>query len=329
MSKFDNLKRQEVAQVFRMHDRGESNRVIGRFLSRSHTAVGDVLKERIYYKRAKRWERLTVEERTRFVMELREKRRKGSRNRVRLKSPEIQAHVLEKLCKEHWSPEMISKTLQNHFPGQSLSFKAIYNFTKSRPEYQQYLREEGKPRRQDVSSRRSRFKQARPEKRMIDERVEEAGEIGHYEADTVHSHKGSKAAILTIRERARRKTWYFPVANLEANTILPILMVFFQQLPAEQRKTLTLDNGSEWSEAYYKLEKVLPGFKVYFCHPYKAWQRGAVENANKQLRVFYPKGTDFAQVSLEALKDTERIIGNWPMKVLGWKTPVQVWNNTQ
>ena len=331
MSKSDNLKRHEVALVFKMHDQGRANRKIGAFLSRSHTAVGDVLRERQHYKRAKRWENLDIEERTRFVMEVRQKRQTKSRNRQMLKSPEIKAHVLDRLCSEEhcWTPEMIANTLENYFPGQSISAKAIYNFTKSRPEYKQYLREKGEPRRQEVSSRRSRFKQPKPEKRSIHERRALPGEIGHYEADTVLSRRGSKAAVLTIRERARRKTWYFPVANLEASTILPRLMLFFQHLPQEQRKSLTLDNGSEWSEAYYKLEKVLPNFQVYFCDSYKAYQRGAVENANKQLRVFYPKGTDFSQVSLEALKDTERIIDNWPMRVLGWKTPAQIWGASQ
>lgn len=316
-------------RIFEMHDRGASNREIGSNLGRSHTAVGEVLREQRCYKRVKRWERLTAEERTRFVMEIREKRRKQKRERGWLKSEAIRGHVLNCLCSsdKRWTPEMIAETLGDYFPGQSISAKAIYNFTKSRPDYKAYLREQGRPRRQNVSNRRCRFQQGVPPKRSIEHRGEITGDIGHFEADTVFSCRGSKAAVLTIRERALRKAWYFPIANLEADTVSPELMVFFQQLRRSgvTLKSLTLDNGGEWSEAYHKLEKVIPGFKVYFCHPYQAYQRGAVENANKQLRVFFPKGTDFAQVSFQTLKDTERIINNWPMRVLGWKSPAQVW----
>lgn len=323
MSKIDNLRRHEVARVFEMHDRGESNRAIGKNLGRSHTAVGDVLREEQHYKRVKRWERLSAEERARFVIEIREKRRKQGRERPWLKRPEICRHVIASLCNEKMSPERIAATIGEFFPGVTLSAKAIYNFTKkARIDLRDYLPEKGEPRRQRVAHRRSRFQEGAPPKRSIEERpaeVEEKNIPGHYEADTVHSRRGGSGGVLTIRERATRNRWYFLLPNLEANTVLPILMLFFQRLPAHLRKSLTLDNGSEWSEAYHKLEKILPEFKVYFCHPYKSYERGAVEHANRELRRFFPKGTDFATVTEEQLRQAERLINNWPMKCLGWK----------
>jgi IS30 family transposase len=223
-----------------------------------------------------------------------------------------------------WSPERISGRFEEFFPGESLSAKAIYNFTKySRVDVSEYLTERGKRRRQRVTDRRKKFQEGAPPKRSIQERpqaVEDRTELGHYEADTIHSCRGGKKAILTIRERALRRTWYFPLKNLEASTVLPVLMVFFQRLPGALCKSLTVDNGSEWSEAHHKLEKVLPGFKVYFCRPYKSYERGAVENANRDLRRFYPKGTDFGTVDEEQIKQAEKLIANWPMKCLGWRT---------
>lgn len=331
MSKNDNLTRPEMVRVFEMHDRGKSNREIGRILRRCHKAVGNVLKEKRHYKRVKRWESLDAFTRARFVVNLREGRLKNKRKRQWLKSPEILAHVIECLCKQKMSPEMIAETIGDHFPGATLTAKAIYNYTKSRPYLRDYLPEKGVKRSQRVSNRRSRFQDGAPPKRSIEDRPMAASmrqEEGHFEADTIHSKKGSKAAILTITERVTRRRWYFKIPNLEANTILPILMVFFQNLPKHLQKSLTLDNGSEWSEAYHKLEKVITGFRVYFCHPYQAYERGAVENANKQFRRFFPKGTDFEQINDEETCNAERLINNWPMKVLGWKSSSKVYENS-
>lgn len=330
MSKFDNLRRHEVAHVFEMHERGESNREIGRYLGRSHTAVGRVLGERQYYRRAKRWERLSTEERTRFVTELREKRRKEGREREWLKSPEIRAHVIHHLREKRWSPERIAETIGEFFPGKKLSAKAIYNFTaKVRLDLREYLPEQGESRRQRVMHRRGRFQVGVPQKRSIESRprvVETREELGHFEADTIHSCKGGTGAVLTLRERVSRKRWYFLLPNLEASTVLPVLMLFFQRLPPPLRHTLTIDNGGEWAEAYYKLEKILPGFRVYFCHPYQAYERGAVENANRELRRFFPKGTDFGSITEEKLRFAESLINDWPMKCLKWKTADFVFN---
>ncbi|WP_231373451.1 hypothetical protein [Thioalkalivibrio sp. ALE19] len=38
---------------------------------------------------------------------------------------------------------------------------------------------------------------------------------------------------------------------------------------------------------------------VYFARPYHSWERGSNENPNGLIREYFPKGTDFAQVSEE------------------------------
>ncbi|MFT6791824.1 MAG: IS30 family transposase [Cellvibrionaceae bacterium] len=53
-------------------------------------------------------------------------------------------------------------------------------------------------------------------------------------------------------------------------------------------KTLTLDNGTEFA-AYGLLSQSL-GAKVFFCEPYKSYQKGAIENANKLIRTKLPNG---------------------------------------
>jgi hypothetical protein len=46
------------------------------------------------------------------------------------------------------------------------------------------------------------------------------------------------------------------------------------------------------------------GIDVYFAHPYASWERGTSENTNRLLRQYYPKGTDFAEVSHYDLANT-------------------------
>ena len=46
-----------------------------------------------------------------------------------------------------------------------------------------------------------------------------------------------------------------------------------------------------------------------------------MEQLNKELRVFYPKGTDFSKVTQADLDKVSELLRDTPMKVLNWKTP--------
>lgn len=50
-----------------------------------------------------------------------------------------------------------------------------------------------------------------------------------------------------------------------------------------------------------------------------------VENRNRALRRFFPKGTDFGDLPKDYVEWAEDYWNNMPMKVLGFKTPNQVW----
>jgi IS30 family transposase len=92
-------------------------------------------------------------------------------------------------------------------------------------------------------------------------------------------------------------------------------------LPAH---TLTLDNGPEnrmWSE----MEKETTA-SVYFAHPYHSWERGTNENTNGLVRRYFPKGTDFREVSEDEIAQVEYALNTRPRKRLGWRTPLEVWS---
>jgi IS30 family transposase len=309
--------------IWMMRSLGNGIRDIGRLLKLDPSIVSRELKRNslpVYIA-----SRLTPLERAKEAHDKAKRRRQEKRRGKRKAEPSllVYEHITQKLM-DKWSPEDISATISDTFPGLKLSTTTIYRMIKrDAPELKQYLFEKGKPRRQCVMNRRGRFQQAAAaEKRHVSERpkeAEERKEVGHLEADMILSRRGSKAAILSIYDRASRRRWYLHVANLEAATVRKALVRFLHTLPAYARKTLTLDRGSEFAE-WDMIEKIFPDLKVYFCTAYSPHEKGGVERSNRDLRRFYPKGTDFALVSQEQLSDAQGKINRRPMKCLGRKT---------
>ena len=92
-------------------------------------------------------------------------------------------------------------------------------------------------------------------------------------------------------------------------------------LPAALRRTLTWDQGVEM--ARWRGFADATGFEVYFCDPRSPWQRGTNENTNGLLRQFFPKGTDFSEVSDGEVARAQDLLNGRPRKTLGWRTPAE------
>ena len=52
-------------------------------------------------------------------------------------------------------------------------------------------------------------------------------------------------------------------------------------------RTITTDNDI-LLQKHKELEKLL-GVKIYFCHPYRLWEKGTIENTNGAIRKYIPK----------------------------------------
>ena len=64
--------------------------------------------------------------------------------------------------------------------------------------------------------------------------------------------------------------------------------------------------------------------KVYYCHPYSSFERGSNENLNKMIRRWFPKRTDFRQVTTKAIHQVEEWINNYPREIHGFRTAESV-----
>ena len=88
---------------------------------------------------------------------------------------------------------------------------------------------------------------------------------------------------------------------------------------ADQVKTITFDNGLEFAEH----EQIAFGLDadVYFAHPYAAWERGVNENTNGLIRQYFPKGTDFNEVTDEQVQFVMDRLNNRPRVTLNHRSP--------
>lgn len=144
--------------------------------------------------------------------------------------------------------------------------------------------------------------------------------FGHWELDTIVSGRGkAKGCVATCIERMTR--WY--VGFLIPNRSRAVRLLH-TKLPKGTIKTATTDRGKEFS-CYKVLEKDLK-IDVYFADAYSSWQRGSNENGNGLLREFFPKQTNFEEVSPEELTESLNYINNRPRKCLGWKTANEAFN---
>ena len=60
--------------------------------------------------------------------------------------------------------------------------------------------------------------------------------------------------------------------------------------------------------------------KLFFCNPYASNQKPNVENMNKQIRLFFPKGKSIDKYSKEDIKTVNNTIINKPLKSLDGNT---------
>lgn len=318
------LLKEERQLLFKMKRLGYGVRAIARELKRSHTTVmrelernaGSVAPHEDYYTQARQAHEAAHQRRS-----------DASKRKMRLKCREIRHYAEFHLSHAMWSPEIIAGNLTRL--GYPISAEAIYQWINiERPDLKSSLLIAGRSRRRRRVGKRNR---PRPipaaEKRSIELLPIESrnrSQIGHFELDAILGKRGT-GAIQNKVDRLSRKMFLDKVSCLEA---APYADTFIARLsrsvPPGVLKTILQDNGSEHAD-HARIDKELKVLS-HFCHPYCASERGTVENRNKALRRFLPKGTEFDGIPDEYVQWIEDYFNNTPMKVLGFKTPNQVWS---
>jgi transposase, IS30 family len=143
----------------------------------------------------------------------------------------------------------------------------------------------------------------------------ERTEAGHYERDTVVGRKGTAGGVSTSIERVSRLLLATKVSSMRPQEHAAVVVA---DSATYLTKSVTYDNGIE------NRNHVTTGIPSFFCAPYHSWEKGSVENANKMLRWFFPKRTDFSQVTQVEVDEAVRLINNKPRKILGYRSSLEV-----
>ncbi len=248
----------------------------------------------------------------------------------KLSDPVLRSEVVSRLNNK-FSPQQVAGELRVMFPGRAemqVSHETIYQAL--------YLQGRGALRHELTvvkalrSGRTGRIPQSKlPARntrpwlegaRLVDRpaEVDDRAVPGHWEGDLVVGPGNS--GIVTLVERQTRYALLGRLPGMrDSTTVTEVLAGMIEGLPAELTKTITWDQGTEM--AGHRAFTIKTGCPVFFCDPHSPWQRGSNENTNGLIRDFYPKGTNFNNVTAEELAATQRLLNIRPRKTLDFRSP--------
>ena len=316
---YHHLTYEQRCQIYALLKSGQSKAAIARQLEVHPTTIGREL-NRNCGQRGYRFKQ---------AQDKADARRTAASAAPRKMTPHVVAKIEETLTLEQWSPEQIS----GRFALEGLvkiSHECIYRhiwkdkknngvlYLNLRHSGKKYNKRKGKnsgrgliPNRIDISLR--------------PKIVEEKSRIGDWEGDTIIGarHKG---AVLSYVER---KSKYTKLAKLPDKTTNSVVKASNSVLTpiADRIETMTFDNGKEFAD-HAKIAKKLDA-NCYFATPYHSWERGLNEHTNGLVRQYFPKGMDFANLTNDQVQLVEDKLNSRPRKVLGYKTPREVFEKAQ
>lgn len=155
------------------------------------------------------------------------------------------------------------------------------------------------------------------------EPVNDRTEYGHWEADQIIG-KANGSSMLWLTERVTR--YSIPVTmplGYAADQVLAGLVEGCEQIPAHMLRSITFDQGSEWANwatlaATYEID-------VWFCEPHSPWQRGQIENLNRQWRWWFPRGTRLDHIEQAQANHAATIINGQRRRHLDYHSPTMLY----
>jgi len=209
-----------------------------------------------------------------------------------------------------------------------VSLKTLYNYidkgyipeitNKNLPNGGRAVKNEYKPVRIALNNTKGTSISERPSE------IEKRATFGHWEIDSVEGKQGTTSALLVMSERLTRQELIFKMSSKTQAEVHRVIDGLEREMGKERFskvfKTMTMDNGSEFLnqsgiERSVFNEKA-KRTKVYYCHPYSAWERGTNENINRMIRRFIPKGKDIGEYTEQEIREIQDFINSCPRFVL-------------
>jgi transposase, IS30 family len=253
-----------------------------------------------------------------------------SRRQVKANATRITLETWQQVdawLKQDWSPEPISGTLKpqgkpaaSHEP----IYQYIYADKRLGGDLHKHLRcQKQRRKRYGKYDRRGQI----ANRKSLDQRpaiVANKERVGDWEIDTIIG-KNHQQAMVSVVERKSKLT---RLAKVEGKTEAAVRAAVIQLLKpvAGWVHTITADHGKEFAGHEAIAEALSAEF--YFSHPYHSWERGLKENTKGLVRQYFPKGSDFTQITDQQVQAVAARLNERPRKTLGFQTPNHVFFNS-
>jgi len=246
------------------------------------------------------------------------------RNRIRGNTigehPQLQK-VTDKYLMDDQSPELIGGRLRTHHKdvpyvsGRTIRkyVRSIYGRKIEAHRNKIYRKKRGK----------RKLKKEITDKRMIDKRpmyIKDRKRIGDTEGDFIVSGKSGDGILLVITDRKSRTPFLEKIFPISIQCVENGIGRIKKRFP--EMKTMTLDNDILFIH-HKELERKFH-IKIYFCHKHSPWKKPQVENWNKSIRRYIPKGSDISQYTRYFIQKLEEKLQRRIMKCLNYKLPKEV-----
>jgi len=310
--KYHHIKKAERLEIAILLKRGYKRKEIAQVLKRSKGTISDEIKRNSvkgFYDPHKAQHKAYV------------KRKYSKYQGMKVaQDNQLRGYVEEKIKKD-WSPEEIAGRIKNidsqiKYASRGAIYKFIFSpYGRNLEKHLRYKGKKKRKKREKVSKLKNRV--------FIDQRpafINNRERFGDWEIDFIVSGREGKGALLVFHERKARYTIIEKVASRSPD----IVNQHIQKVTGGFAcfNSLTLDNDISFQKHEELSERI--GLPLYFCHPYHSWEKGGVENTNKLIRQYVPKGSDISKYSDKKLQEIEAKLNNRPRKCLGYKTPLEV-----
>ena len=229
--------------------------------------------------------------------------------------------TVEKYLLDDQSPELTAKRIQKfHKDLPSVSGVTIRTYIAS--PYGRKIEAHRKklaPRRRRKKGIHSRIK----DKRLIDKRpkyINEKGTVGHMEGDFIDSGIDGKGMLLVHTDMKLRVVLLEKIYPVSIRTLTNGIRRMKKRY--SEMKTVTWDNDILLI-CHKELEKKF-NIKIYFCHNHSPWEKPLVENRNKLIRKYIPKGSNISKYSKRFIQKLEEKLQRRIMECLNYRTPQEV-----
>lgn len=313
MKRYTHLTQEERIFIAHYKEKGTSIAKIALLLGRNKATISRELKRnsnQSSYQPKTAWHRYLARREKRCLID---------------KNSTLKNYILDRLYEGH-SPEIISLRLRKFGDIENIEYishesiyRWLYRPTQKRNKYHKLLIQH-----RDRRGRRKRVNRGKIQNRISihqrPEHINMRSEVGHWEADLM-SFRGNTQHLLVLHERKTRYTATIKLNSKTAQETITAMLDFFGALPSSLIKSVTFDNGLEFSKHIEITNKL--SVPTYFCDVYASWQKGGIENMNGRLRRDLPRKTDLLNmddVELQQIVITHNLT---PRKVLEGFSPIE------